>query len=184
MDDQGFHFQPESPRREARKFEPPPWEKDLSEQPAREQSEQAMPGVEPSGGDTADRKWEAQTAPPAARAAEVSNQVRRGTASGEGPAVAPAEKPVDEQMVARMLIELRAEEPAGLEGAWVVNAAAGFVLVLVGIMAGIWSATALAKPGMGTIGFLAALSLLALGLGFLGVGVWLVVKALRQQGVL
>ena len=39
MSDQGFDFGPAPPKREARQFEPPPWERDQFEQRKREEAE-------------------------------------------------------------------------------------------------------------------------------------------------
>jgi hypothetical protein len=129
-------------------------------------------------------------------AAEPSAAQPSAGASDEGPraaegdvlqAVAAPAGPhaeVDEKQVALMMIDLRAEEPPALEGAWAVNVTAGVVVAMVGVASAIWGAAALARKGMPAAGTLGGLLLLGFGLGFLGLGSWLIFKALRQRGVL
>ena len=105
---------------------------------------------------------------------------RAGVQPGETQA-APKES-VDEKQVALMMLELKAEEPAPLEGAWIVTVTAGVVVGLVGIVIGIWGATAIAR--LGQDGVLGGMVLVGFGLAFAGIGGWLVFRSLRQRGVL
>jgi hypothetical protein len=105
-------------------------------------------------------------------------------AAGPLPAGTPeaAKRPVDEKQVEVMMLELKAEEPAALEGAWKVATAAGVVVALVGAVLGIWGAAAVAR--LGPAGVLGGMVLVLFGLAFVGIGGWLVFRALRQRGVL
>jgi hypothetical protein len=112
-------------------------------------------------------------------------------AAGEAPATTEAEKPgdgkpsLDDQAVARMLIGLRAEEPEALQGAWAVSLGAGIMVGVIGVIVAIWGMAAMGRSGgMGAVGTMAATILLLFGLGFLGIGGWLIFRALRQRGVL
>jgi hypothetical protein len=192
VSDQGFDFGPTPPRREARPFEPPPWERDQFERHKREQAEREAAAeaaraavlVEQEAARSAE-----QAAGPAAGAkpSSIPDQGEAKAASGgqEARPATPAPKAeVDEKQVAAMLVGLRAEEPVELEGAWVVNLAAGGVVALIGFASAIWGVTALTKKGLPAAGTLGGLVLLGFGLGFLGIGGWLVFKVLRQRGVL
>ena len=192
MSDQGFDFRPPSERREARQFEPPPWERDQFEKHKREQAERE------AAAEAARAKVLAQQE--AEQAAEKPDELPGiGAASATGGAVGAGalgageagkasqevhKAEIDEKQVALMMLDLRAEEPAALEGVWVVNMMAGVIVLLVGFASSIWGATALARRGLPVAATLGGFILLAFGLGFLGLGGWLIFKALRQRGVL
>ena len=179
MSDQGFDFGPPPPKREARQFEPPPWEREQFERHHREQEERERAAQEARDKVLAEQE--------AARAAEQSATEPETALGGECENAGPPESAkaeVDEKQVALMMLGLRAEEPVVLEGAWLVNLVAGVVVGLVGFASLIWGIAALARKGMPAAGTLGGFVLLAFGVGFLGVGGWLVFKALRQRGVL
>ena len=184
MSDQGFV--PPPPRREPRPFEPPPWEREQFEQHAREQAEReaaaeaarARAIAEQEAAQTA--KWAAEDAASAAGQAGATGAPEVGAS----PAAAASKGEVDENQVALMLLGLRAEEPAVLEGAWIVTVIASGVVMLVGLTIAIWGGAVLARPGLPTAGVLGGVVLLGFGLAFLGIGVWAAFRALRQQGVL
>jgi len=199
----GFEFGPPPPRREPRRFEPPPWERDQFERRSREQEERertrleaaaeareaeaAAQQAEAAGAieETAERAEAGPTEGPAREVrprAHVNDPTtaRAGAQQGETPA--PAKEPVDEKQVALMMLELKAGEPAALEGAWKAAIAAGIVVVLVGIVIGIWGATAIVR--LGQAGVLGGMVLVGFGLSFAGIGGWLVFRSLRQRGVL
>lgn len=205
MSDGGFDFRPPPPRREARRFEPPPWERDQFEKLARERAEQekaeldaalaaaeiaaaARPAQEadPASGPTPE---EVQSGSPQAgveRAAE--GEIDRGpVAAAEAKAAAVLEVPkveLDDKQVALMMLDLRAEEPVSLQAAWAVNLGAGGIVGLVGLVIGVWGIVALANRNLGTTGTLGGMVLVAFGVGFVAIGGWLIYKALRQRGVL
>jgi hypothetical protein len=189
VSDQGFDFGPTPPRREARQFEPPPWERDQFERNKREIAEREAAAQEARAKVVAEEEA-ALVAQQMADAATAEASAGAGAARtlGEGAAAQP-ETPapkaeIDEKQVAMMMLGLRAEEPPALEGAWVVNLVAGGVVALIGFASAIWGVTALARKGLPAAGTLGGVILLGFGLGFLGVGGWLVFKALRQRGVL
>lgn len=191
MSDQSFDFGPPPPRREPRQFEPPPWEREQFERHKREQAERdaqekllaeqeaARAAEQPVAQGAEPEHATAGPMPGPASAPEVA------AGSGQSPtAPSEAKRAVDEKEVALLMIGLRAEESPVLEGAWVVNVVAGAVVALVGLASSIWGVAAMARKGMPVAGTFGGLVLLTFGLGFLGLGGWLVFKALRQRGVL
>ena len=200
MSQDGFDFGPPPPRREPRRFEPPPWERDQFERRARAQAElekarleaeQAARAAEaaaqaPGVGLGVGEK--AQPSPPAQPASEERPRAHVNDPAADGAratqAVPPklAKQPVDDKQVELMMLELKAEEPPALEGAWKVATASGAVVALVGIVIGIWGAAAIAR--LGQAGLLGGIVLVTFGLAFVGIGGWRVYGALRQRGVL
>jgi len=162
--DQGFNFT-QPPRRERKMFEPPPWERDQYEKIAQAPStteEQELPLRELEG--------EPQ---PAAEPADVPRD------SGE------KHEALREKQIAAMFVDLRAEEPPAMRDVWKVAMVAAAVVGVVGIMLVIWAITALATTGQtGQVGRLGGLVLLFFGAGFIGAGLWLAERTLRQRGVL
>lgn len=178
MSDQGFDFQQEPPRREARRFEPPPWEKDLFEQREREKAEaEAEAELEQQAREAAaETTVAAEEVPPQAEVSPVETEP-------EKPEKPAPKGELDQKQVELMLFELRAEEPDPLARTWVANIVAGAVLVLIGLSVGAWGAAALAKH-LGATGTLGGMVMVVFGLAFVGIGGWLVLKGLRQRGVL
>lgn len=170
MSDQGFDFQQEPPRREPRRFEPPPWEKELFEQQERERAELERQEREAVAETVTEEK------PPTT--SETVSAAQPGS-----PEQSPPKGQLDQKQVELMFVELRAEEPDPLARVWVVNAAAGAVLALIGLSVVAWGATALSKH-LGTTGTLGGMVMVVFGLAFVGIGGWLVFKGLRQRGVL
>jgi len=192
VSDQGFDFRPPSERREARQFEPPPWERDQFERHKREQAEREA-AAEAARAQVLTEQDATRVAQEAAESPEPTAGAGAGESSetgaiGSGGEVrvseAAPQAEIDEKQVALMLLDLRAEEPPALEGAWVVNMAAGLIVALVGFASSIWGGVALSRRGLPVAGTLGGFILLAFGLGFLGLGGWLIFKALRQRGVL
>ncbi|NTW29195.1 MAG: hypothetical protein HGA39_07545 [Coriobacteriia bacterium] len=83
-----------------------------------------------------------------------------------------------------MLAQLKAQEPSENKSLWKMNLAAAGVIVVVGLLCSIWGTAAIAKSGGGIMGTITALVLLLTGLGFLGAGVKIGHRTLRQRGVL
>jgi hypothetical protein len=181
VSDDGFDFGGPPERREARRFEPPPWERDQFERHAREQAERekrekelALAQLEALGEAT-------QVVPPEVEV-EPAAVVAADEATAE-PAETPADKPVvDEKQLEMMMLELKATEPPVLSQVWMVQLGAGIVVALIGIVIMVWGIAAFARVG-GPAGPGASV-LVLFGLGFAGVGGWLVFSALRQRGVL
>jgi hypothetical protein len=199
VSDDGFDFSPTPPRRDARRFEPPPWERDQFEQHAREQAER----------EKAER--EAVLAAAKIAAAMLPSEVAEGessTAEGapltdgagaEGTPAAPptgvagqnvlkragVDKPaLDEKQVAMMMLELRADEVPVLQRAWLVNFVAGVTTTVVGLAIAIWGALAFGNRNLGATGTFGGMVLVVFGVAFAGIGGWLIYRALRQRGVL
>jgi hypothetical protein len=191
--DQDFDFGTSGKRREARTFEPPPWERDQFDRLAKERAEQeaaeaaaraavelaasegsatigaapAVAGVNPASA------FDAQEAQIAA-SPFASAEAGAGSASG----------PVDERQVAVMMMDLKSEEPPALGGAWIAVMVAAIVLGAMGIVLTAWGLVELARAGGSSFGALGGGVLTMFGLGFAGLGAWLAFKTLRQQGVL
>ena len=176
MSDHGFNFNPPPSRRERKEFEPPPWEKDRFDEVARGRQDRQEAAAEPVVGG-------AQEEPEQEPAAERS-VVESGT--GVGPC--PTGRPVDENRVATMLFELKAEDPPADRSFNRVASAAGLLLVVLGVLLVIWATTmvvvASRQPEQGRTGMLIGLTVMMFGAGFAGTGAWFLYRSLRQQGVL
>jgi hypothetical protein len=168
VSEDGFDFGPSPPRREARRFEPPPWELEQFECRAREQAEREKVSPEAVGSEAAGNPGEG---PGDDTAEEASRDTESGTKAQ-----------IDEKQVAMMMLELRTEEPPTLTGVWMVILGAGVVVAFVGVVVAIWGVLALVR--LGRTGALGGMVLLVFGLTFAGIGGGLIYKALRQRGVL
>jgi hypothetical protein len=198
VSDKGFDFQPPPPRRQPREFEPPPWEKDQFEQLARERAEQER--IERDAALAAQAEAEKVTSEPSAEAdAGAGEQVAQDglpqSDDSEGVAETatagvehqPAGEPrvvLDERQVELLLMGLREEEPETLAGLWLVSSVAGVVVVVVGLAISVWGTAAMLNGSLGSTGKFGGTVLVVFGLAFVGVGGWLVYRALRQRGVL
>jgi hypothetical protein len=169
--DDGFNFRSVE-RREAKRFEPPPWEQDKFDELARQRAEQ-----------------EAQAAQ-AAEAARAAVEADATAAEEEAPGPAVADEPVakpqlEDASVEQMLAELAAEEPNAASAYWKTNVIVGGALVVFGSVFLIWGLAALVGArGSGAIGALGGSVVLLFGAGFVFGGMYVVVKNLRQRGVL
>ena len=178
MSDQGFSFGPPPERREPRKFEPPPWERDRFEELAQKKAPEVSPETQVN---------EAQAAAPPAESGGAEAAAAGATRPAEAPA-APAPKKageLDEKHVAAMLIDLKTEEPRFLSRGWVFQLAAAGVVGVIGSAMLIWGIVAMSLTGKaGTMGMLGGVVLDGFGAAFVAVGVWLAFRTLRQRGVL
>ena len=194
MADEGFNFRPVE-RREAKKFEPPPWERDQFDQLERQRAEREA--VAAREAEAARAQAEADAAWAAAEAAAAAEDADTRPAS-EAPLAADAAVPqvaevpaagghaaTDERQVERMLAELAAEEPASARSYWKTNVIVGSGLVIFGSVFLIWGIAGLvAAKGAGVAGMLGGTVMLIFGAGFVFGGMYVVVKNLRQRGVL
>jgi hypothetical protein len=188
--DDDFDFGSSGERREARTFEPPPWERDQFERLARERErekaaeEAARKPAEGAGLDrdasgehaTTEAKPTA-TAPFPWQDAEASGDTRHGE-------IGATEAAVDDRQIAAMMIGLKAEEPPALGNAWVVALMSAIVVTAVGFLLVVWGLTEAARAHSGPTGAMGAAILLLFGLGFGALGGWLGFRTLRQRGVL
>ena len=200
VSDQDFNFRPQPPRREARTFEPPPWEKDQFERLAKERSaqgaaERAAAEVLTEGQDAASEPAQEVGVVEAPTVAVDTDAVgaeksapEPGLSDSPLGSAAPSSRHsgghVDEAQLAAMLAGLRAEEPPAMAGAWVIALISAMVMGAVGLVLVIWGIVALTRTGLGPAGTMAGMVLLAFGLIFLGACAWLGLRTLRQRGVL
>lgn len=202
MSDQDFNFRPQPPKREAKTFEPPPWEKDQFERLARQRSAQEAaeraaaevlierqpqePAAEPAG-PTASGEAPVGTVEPEVAGAERSTEgsrTQRPTEAAAAPNPARTSGHVDEAQLAVMMMGLRAEEPPALGGAWVIALVSAIVMGAVGIVLLIWGVVALTRSNLGAIGTMGGSVLLLFGVIFMGACIWIGLRTLRQRGVL
>jgi len=166
----GFDFsRPE--RREAKRFEPPPWEADAFEELRRQRVEEC-PEAEKTGAIESDPHDEDG----AKHNAEEPDDEPK---AGEKPAR------VDEAQMLVMLAELASEEPSAQEGLHTIAAIAAMVMVVSGLVLVVWGMVALADSGRsGRVGVVGGVLFFLLGSAAVGFAVWLIVRTLRQRGVL
>jgi len=193
VSDQGFDFRPPPPRREARQFEPPPWEQELYDQfaPQAEATKQAAEQEQPQvvetsavGADAGSSSLDDLLAAVARQEIGVRGAVPPAAESETAETDRPAEAGLDEKQVEQMLIQLRAEEPDVRRQTQPIALAAGLVMIGLGFAVVVWGLYGLTRGGRGAFGATAALILLLFGAGFVGVGAWSTYQALRQRGVL
>lgn len=174
-DNQGFSFNLPQ-RREKKEFEPPPWERNQHGEFVKQQQRSATPE------DEADAADEQQTPSPVVELTEAE----AADHGNRSPLVA---RPVlSESRAAEMLYQLKAEEPPAGKEFSRIGAAAGVLMVGLGVMFIVWAVVMLVvasrRPGQGGAGAVFGLTVMALGICFAGGGAWFVFKSLRQQGVL
>lgn len=169
---------PDPERREARRFEPPPWERDRFEElekrtRAEDQSseQRVAPATEPkTGQDTEEVEKRSTESDPGSGDGAGSGSSREGSSADE---------------VEAMLIALRSEEPKALEGAWKLGMAASVFVTTLGLMLVIWGSVAMARAASaGAAGVMGSAIMGVMGALFAALGVWLGVRSLRQRGVL
>jgi hypothetical protein len=193
--DQDFDFGLPAERREAREFEPPPWERDQFERLAKERAESkaaeetARAAVaEVAAAQTAAVTGEAPVASPVDPAATFTNGTEEQTAvlpaRPEGEAADGGATPVDDRQIAAMMMDLKAEEPAALGSTWIVAMMSAIVVGAVGLVLIVWGLTEAARSSAAPTGAMGAGILTLFGLGFGGMGAWLAFRTLRQRGVL
>ena len=180
MDEQGFDFKP-SERREPKPYEPPPWERDAFEELQRAQPEKSVvPAKEP------EQEGAESVAPqePASSAASEQSSAPDDQIA-EAAAVGPERPALDEARVIEMLSELSAEEPAKPNEYFAVGFGAGLVLVAIGGVLIVWGMAALVSSRQtGWVGQWSGAGLGMFGVFFMGMGVWMLYRTLKQRGVL
>lgn len=190
LSDQDFNFSPPPERREAKTFEPPPWERDQFDELQRRRAEQPATDAGAEAASAAPAVAPQTVAQPAIRIPEVipeTAEQAEGTAAAVA-AVAPAQsvKPeVDERRVAELMFRLRAQEPPAFSDAWKYGMAAAFVSAVFGLMLVVWAIVVLVNmKRTGVTGAFGGAVMMFFGAGLTGVGAWLAVRILRQRGVL
>jgi hypothetical protein len=180
VDDQGFDFRRSEPRREPKAFEPPPWEAEAFEQLKAVRPEQEEPEAEP-GPEL--KEAPAEEAGPAADA--TSAEGAQASAAAASKEEAPAASLEDDERVAQMFARLSIEERGSTELTAQVAYVAGSVVGAIGLIFAVWGVvlTVMAGPESRAATMGAEL-LVFLGLGLIAVAVWMIVRTLRQRGVL
>ena len=178
MNDDDLDFSPPAPRRERKEFEPPPWEQDRFDELAKRQKQfDAAPKQEDEGEDVPGPLEPARTE-------QQVNEEQEGAVGGP----VSEKRPLDEKLVAAMLIELKADEPSVSRGFDRAGLVAGVLLLAIGGLLMIWAVVMITvavrrSQQVGT-GVLIGTVVLVFGVGFAGTGAWFVFRFLRQQGVL
>jgi len=181
--DGNIHFPP-GQRRDKPSFEPPPWERDQFDDLARRRQESEP--SEPAAEEGLDVSEVAGTSGEPAEAEAVSPLPDADAEQPDGLVETADVKPeLDPKQVEMLMMGLRAEEPRADEAYWKVSVIAGAFSALIGLMVVTWGLVALAAPKGNAAGTgLMVVMLLGVGIAFIAVGVWIVFKSLRQQGVL
>jgi hypothetical protein len=177
VDDQDFEFRVPTEKRAARPFEPPPWEKSAFDELEKRRQE---PGPEEEARGIAESETIAADAVPAAAGAKAEPDFVH--TSGD---VVSTGGGIPESKVVEMMAGLAAEEPRPHESYWSVALAVSLVLVAIGAVLLIWGVAALVSSSTtGWIGQLTGTGLGLFGTFFIGMGLWLLYRTLRQRGVL
>ncbi len=166
-----FEFTP-PPRREARTFEPPPWEKEAFEELRRKQdaAELERPAAEPTPEEPVVLVPEPGFDEPALAEEDEQESPGPGVSNGE--------------MVA-MLSQLAAQEPDAKRGLTTMALVVAAICGVFGLVLVVWGGVALANSGSsGRIGMIGGSLFTFLGLAAIGFAGWLTIKTLRQRGVL
>jgi hypothetical protein len=176
MADPNLDFRPIE-RREKRQYEPPPWEQGAppapagSEQPAQVELS-AVPEVE-CGRAPIEASGQAAT-----QGATVPQAMANVAAE-------PRESALEEALVNEMLAGLSKEEPEATQHYWKTAIGVGIGTLLLGLGLVMWGAAAMASARKtGAVGVIGAAIMLMFGAGLVTGGLYVVVKNLRQRGVL
>jgi len=183
--DDGFDFH-KAPRREAKQFEPPPWEKEAFEDLERKRAQERaaeQPAVEPDA--VAETGQAAAGAGEDEQGLEVQPATAEAEATGEPSSDEETDSQLDEAKVVEMLADLSAEDPPGNRTLWRVAVASAIVLGAIGAVLIMWAMAAIVGARRtGAVGWAGGLVLLFFGAGFVAGAWWLTVRTLRQRGVL
>ncbi len=172
-------------RREAKGFDPPPWERDAFEELSRKKAadraeadlDAALAGLaspEPEPGEPAEGVHDEAGLPTPAEATPA----QPGGADGGGSAV-------DEARTAAMLSRLAEEEPDARAHGAIGLVVAGFLAVLGLMMLGWGIIGAVRTAGVseaGPVGLIGGVILGGFGIGLVAAAAWLAAKALKQRG--
>jgi hypothetical protein len=202
MSDQEFNFPTPPERREAKSFEPPPWERaafeELARKKAEEQAEAEAPAVMAQAAAEAAVSAEAAEPPATGPGPEVIPlaSVPEVHPSSPKPEVAarqaaeedkPAKPGVDEATLIAMLADLREEEEPMARTFTSVGLFATFVTALVGAVLVLWGVVQLAiavRRDLGPTGVFGGLVLMVFGALFVALAFWVGARTLRQRGVI
>lgn len=207
MSDQGFDFQKPVERREAKSFEPPPWETAQFEEFARARAERESAAVDepvetvsPSAElaaaitEAAREKEAAQSAVQEAVAGEDPTEGSEQDAADEVADEAAAAPVISDAHLEAMLVRLASEEPKADKAVAGVKYGVGLFLGSVGSVVLIWGIAGMTKasavaskagaPPAAKSAVWAGAILTVFGVILVTVAGWLVVRTLRERGVL
>jgi len=172
-------------RRDPRSFEPPPWERAQFEELAKlktaeheaetEDSSEEAEVVQVGGGTTV---------------VDVTNRavvevIHPPAASGDTAGAEQASPVLDEAAMLEMMARLSEEEPPVVREIWRLAVVASTVLGSIGLMMIVFGAVGLTRTARaGLTGVLGGAILIVFGLGMIALAVWMVVRTLKQRGVL
>lgn len=166
------------PKREARKFEPPPWEREQFEALEQRRAEDSPPAEQPEPG-----PGEARTPPVTEEASAAPEPV-----SAETPAEEPEQRgrltgnalPIPEAQVDTMLIQLSAEEPKVDRHLKSVGLFASAIVMLLGVSLLAQGVIAMLKARGTFAGMIGALIVAGFGAFLGGMGLWFGMRVTRQ----
>lgn len=177
-------------RRDPKSFEPPPWERAQFEELARAKEAEAEAEAAAQQALAARLAQEQAQANMAAEPeARPAQPVEESTAAVDAPGADTAEQPVNpavsEAALMEMMAGLAAQEPPATKGFWQLGAIAAVVLAAIGSMMLVFGIIGLAKTSdAGLVGKLGGTILVGFGLGMIAIAIWVIVRTLKQRGVL
>lgn len=174
----GFDFRPPQ-RRESRRFEPPPWEREAFDKLRRERED-----VSDESADAPVRQPEPAEPEPVAEGPgpDIPEAVDGGREADDPKMAGTA---VDEGAVFEMLAGLAAEEPDTQRTFHTVVLGATAVLAAFGAVIMVWGVVALAGASRtGRVGVTGGSLFFLFGAASVGLAAWVAFKTLRQRGVL
>jgi uncharacterized membrane protein len=168
------------PKREARQFEPPPWEREQFEELERQrQARQPAEAPEPAEA-AAPEPAQVAAEPVAVTAAGGPEPTAAMPAGGPGEAAEAPEGPSDERVQA-MLLQLAAEEPTVRADVKVVGTGASIALMLVGVSMLAFAFVGFLRTRGSAQGAIGSLILLVIGVMIAVVGVWLGMRVTKRE---
>lgn len=190
MGDDEFRVPPAN-RREARRFEPPPWEADaFKELELKRAVEGAQddPEIEAAVAAAVNEVPDEQPVVPPVRVVPEDEPAAAQQAAAPAPAAVPAgeaarKAELDEEHFASLMARLRDEEPSAANY-WIAWVVVGFLMMVLGAVMLIWAMAAYMKPDAGQVGTTGGSILLLFGAGFIGGGAWFIYRGLKKRGVL
>lgn len=178
MSDQDFDFHQPTQRRDAKRFEPPPWEAQAFEELQRKRQEQEARSPRPTSEVAEDDR------PAEVGAGLPAKQPAREPSAPVQP-VAEEPKQLDESVVVELLAGLAAEEPSIQPAVQRLSLVIAIFIAALGTVMILWGMAALVgSRTTGPMGAFGGAVLLFFGAVMIAGAVWLTVRTLRQRGVL
>lgn len=173
-------------RRDPKSFEPPPWEAAQFEELARAkeaEAQRAAATIEAAAETQADSQ--VQPDEPVRQEGTTTQVTTTEATAAEKPAGQAAPTAVSEAALMEMMAGLAAEEPPATKGFWQLGAIAAVVLAAIGSMMLVFGIAGLAKTAdAGLVGKLGGTILVGFGIGMIAIAIWVIVRTLKQRGVL